>query len=211
MAKKKLYIIGARGFGRETYETFLQCPHLHDTMKCAGFLDDKSDALDGFADYPPIISSVEDFIPSEDDVFICALGDSRHREKYTRIIEAKGGDFINLIHPSARISPRASIGKGCIIKSLSNVSCNCKIGNHVVIQGLAVIGHDAVIGDYTTVSTFAFMGGFSRTERSVTLNPGAILLPHKHMGEGSVAGAGAVVIRNVKPNTTVFGNPATKL
>lgn len=211
MTKKKLYIIGARGFGREVYETFLQCSNLRKEVECVGFLDDKSDALDGFENFPPIIGSVEDFKPTEGDVFICALGDPHYREKYSRMIEEKGGEFINIIHPSAAVSPRTEIGHGCIISALASISCNCRVGNHVVIQGQSIIGHDASVGDYSTVSSFAFMGGGSQVDKSVTLHPGSILLPHKRMGANSVAGAGAVVIRNVKPDTTVFGNPAVKL
>ena len=74
---KQLLIIGARGFGREVYNLFLACKAAGLEMCCKGFLDDKKDALDGYKNYPPIISSVEDYIIQEDDVFICAFFEQR--------------------------------------------------------------------------------------------------------------------------------------
>ena len=74
---RNLYIIGARGFGREIFSLYLACKSSLKDVECKGFLDDKTDALDGFNGYPPIISPVEDYIPKENDVFICALGDPK--------------------------------------------------------------------------------------------------------------------------------------
>jgi serine acetyltransferase len=45
----------------------------------------------------------------------------------------------------------------------------------------------------------------------VTINTGAILLPHKKVLDGGTIGAGSVAIRNVKNDTTVFGLPAVEI
>ena len=55
------------------------------------------------------------------------------------------------------------------------------------------------------------MGGYSVLESNVTLHSKATILPNKKVGYGSTVGAMSLVIRNVKPNTTVFGSPAKKL
>lgn len=206
---KDLYIIGARGFGREIFELFKSCQH--DDIKCMGFLDDKSDALSEYSGYPPIISSVEDFVPNKDDVFICALGDVRYKKKYVDIILEKGGNFINLIHPTAYISPNATIGQGCIVCAYTRISCDVAIGNYNTFQPFCVVGHDVKIGNYCHFNTYSFLGGFVSIYNEATLHTGAIIHPHKSVGKNSIVGAGAVVINNVKPNTTVYGNPAKKL
>lgn len=74
---KHLLIIGARGFGREVYNLFMECKHLHSEYYCIGFLDDNTNALNNYHNYPPIISSVEEYQVKEDDVFICALGEPK--------------------------------------------------------------------------------------------------------------------------------------
>ena len=81
---KHLLIIGARGFGREIYRTFIHTEfYLSKQIDVKGFLDDKADALDGLnGDWPPIVGAVESYEVQEDDVFFCALGDSHWRKHY---------------------------------------------------------------------------------------------------------------------------------
>lgn len=208
---KRLYIIGARGFGREVYNLFLQCKPLLGDMECAGFLDSKKDALDGFCGYPPIVSSVEDYMPQPGDVFICALGDVRYKKMYAELILQRGGRFISLVHPSVELGSNARIGSGCILIGACIVNCDVSIGDFVTVMGYSVLGHDAVVGDWSHLGAYSFMGGFSRVGDMVTLHPGVRLLPHKRIGDNAVVGAGSVVLRNVSPGVTVFGIPAKKV
>lgn len=208
---RNLYIIGARGYGREIYSYFLQCkPNLPD-VECKGYLDDKADALDGFEGYPPIVSSVEDFIPGKNDVFICALGDPKWVKHYTTIIENKGGKFISLINPTAYIGKNTKIGDGCIIGRWAYISCDITIGKHTVVEIFSAIGHDSIVGNYCHLGAYTALNGFVKVEDSVNIYTRSNILPHKKVGENSVVGAGSIVIRNVPPNTTVYGNPAKKL
>ncbi|MDE6741435.1 MAG: acetyltransferase [Muribaculaceae bacterium] len=206
---KNLYIIGARGFGREVFELFQECNF--DDIQCIGFLDDKSDALECYPGYPPIISNVEDFIPDDNDIFICALGDVRYKRKYVNMILEKGGRFINLIHPTAYISQNSNLGKGCIICAYTRISCDVTIGDFNTFQPFCMVGHDVKIGDYCHFNTYSFLGGFVSIENESTLHTGAVIHPHKSIGTNCIVGAGSIVIKNVKSNTTVFGNPAKKL
>jgi len=47
--------------------------------------------------------------------------------------------------------------------------------------------------------------------RGCSIGAGACILPDIEIGEGAMVGAGAVVTKNVAPNTTVVGNPARPL
>ena len=208
---KELLIIGARGFGREVYNTALESVGYGDEFIVKGFLDDKSDALDGYEGYPPIIGSVEDYNIGKDDVFICALGDVHFKKKYIDIILEKGGEFINIIHKTAVIEKNTKIGVGCIFSRNVQISCDVKIGDYVTMNTMAVVGHDAIIGSYSHLNSMSFVGGYSELKEFVTMHTGSILLPHKKIGKNSVAGAGAFVYRNVKDDTTVIGNPAQVL
>ena len=112
---KNLLIIGARGFGREVFGISTQTKEYNNDWIIKGFLDDKVDALEGFNNYPSIISSVEDYEVQEDDLFICALGDVIYKKKYIKMILDKGGLFTNIIHPSSMIGLNSKIGNGVII------------------------------------------------------------------------------------------------
>lgn len=210
MTRKHLYIIGARGFGREVYYLTKDCLST-DEYELMGYLDDKVDALDDYDGYPPIISSVEDYDVKEDDVFICALGAPLYKKKYAEIILSKGGHFISLVHPSALISGNTTIGTGCIILNDAHISCDVKIGDFVTLQPKVFIGHDAQIGDWSHLNTNVVCNGFVKIGEQCVLNTSAIIVPHKKVGNNSIVGAGSVVTRNVPENVTFFGNPAKKI
>lgn len=207
---RNLLIIGARGYGREVYNLFRDCCSQLTDIKCKGYLDDKTDALEGYKDYPPIISSVENYSPQPHDVFICALGEPKWKKHYTEIIKSKGGKFLSLYHPTALIYSN-TIGEGCIIGRYAYVSCDIRIGNHNSIGAFSAIGHDVKIGDFNHLGAYTFMGGFSHIDNEVTVHPRVNILPHKHIGNNAVIGAGSVVIRNVASGITVFGNPAKQI
>lgn len=210
---KHLVIIGARGFGREIYRTFINTnPYISKEIDVKGFLDDKADALDGLkGEWPPIIGAVETYEIQEDDVFFCALGDSHWRKHYADIISEKGGQFINIIHRTAIVSSVAALGEGCIVGAYTTISPNVKIGKHVMIQAYDDFGHDAEIGDYASIESYVFLGGYAKVGELATMHTKSSIIPHKSVGKECVVGFGSVVMRNFKDGVHVFGNPATKI
>jgi len=210
---KHLVIIGARGFGREVFGSFVESDDfVSGKIDVKGFLDDKADALNGLSgEWPPILGSVEDYEIESDDVFFCALGDSHWRKHYSEMIEKKGGHFINIIHRTASISPNASIGEGCFICGYTSISTNITIGNHVIIQPFCNFGHDVSIGDYASIESYVFLGGYSSVGSLSTMHTKSSIIPHKSIGNECVVGIGSVVMRNFKDGTRVFGNPAKKM
>jgi len=208
---KNLVIIGARGFGREVYSLATQTKEYNNEWVIKGFLDDKVDALDGFHNYPGIISSVEDYEVQEDDVFICALGDTTQKKKYVSMIIGKGGRFINIVHPTAIISTNTKLGVGTIICPFTYISNDIKMGNFVTIQTHAAIGHDTIIGDYVQINALTFFGGYSKIEEGVTIHPGGMVAPKKKVGENSTVGLNSSVVKDIKPNCTAYGNPAKEI
>ncbi len=205
---KNLLIIGARGWGRVVFGMLPNCLGYGTEFIIKGFLDNKFDALDNYEGYPPIIDSVENYQPLEEDVFVCALGEPKWKRYYAEIILAKGGKFINLIHERSFIGKNTTLGKGCIVSSESSISCDVKIGDFVTFQRLSTVGHDAVIGNYCHLGTYSFIGGFAKMEDMSMIYTRGTLIPYKKLGECSVLGAGSVAMTNVKSNTTVVGIPA---
>lgn len=208
---KHLVIIGARGWGREVYDIAKACISHGSDFDIKGFLDDKFDALDGYDNYPRILSSVEDYKVEIDDVFICALGNVIYKHKYVQLLLDKGAQFISLVHPTAIIGHNATIGVGCIIGAYAHISCDTKLGDFVTFSVKAGMGHDSSVGKFSHIGGYTYISGFVTIEEFVTIHPCCDIIPHRKIGNNSTIGAGSVVIRNVKSNTTVFGNPAKLL
>lgn len=208
---KHLLIIGARGWGREVYAQAKFSIGYLEEYDIKGFLDDKTDALDGMDGYPPILGSVENYSPQSDDVFVCALGDNAWRKHYAEIILKKGGQFINLIHKKSYIGQNTILGNGCVIGREVGISCDIIIGDFVNFQPHVTIGHDARVGSFCSLGNKSFMGGGAIIDDGTIVQTGAIILPHIKVGKNCTVGAGAVVIKKVKDGDIVFGNPAKVL
>ena len=204
---KNLVIIGAGSFGREVYNLALECSECGSVYIVKGFIDNVYDTVE-YDGYPPILSRIEDYIPMEDDVFVCAIGDVNWKKKYIQSILNKGGEFISLIHPLAHVSRNVVMGKGCIVCGQSFISCDVHIGNFTAIQPHVMIGHDNIIGEYCQINSNATFGGFVNIGNGVTIHTSAVLLPRAKVFDNATVGAGSVVLRSVPENVTVFGNPA---
>lgn len=205
---KRLIIIGAGGYGRETFGIALGAVGYGTDFDVKGFLDGRPDALDGFTGYPPVIGSPETYEPAADDVFVSALGNIASRRKCVELIERRGGEFRSLVHRSATLGPNVTVGEGTLIAPNAFVSADVRIGRHAAVFHATSIGHDAVLGDFSHVYAQCAIGGEVVLGEGAIVYPGAVVTPRRTIGEDAVVGAGSTVFLNVKRGETVFGNPA---
>ncbi len=208
---KNLIIIGSGGMGREIYNLATCCKGYNTEYKIKGFLDDWPDAINSFGNYPPVIGTVDNYEVEPNDVFVCSFGSVKSKKEAVQKILNNCGEFINLIHPTAYIGKGAEIGSGCIIFQNAGIGDHTKIGNFVLIQATTYIGHDAIVGDYSRVDCHAVCVGGVIVEEEVTIHTSAVISHKVVVGKGATVGALSFVIRKVKENTTVYGNPAVLL
>lgn len=207
---KNLVIIGAGGMGRTIYDIARECVGYGVEFVVKGFIDDNVSALDGFNNYPPVLGTITDYIPSENDVFTFSIGGNARRKCIENMI-LKGADFINLIHKTARIGSNVRLGIGNIIAAFTSIGADAKIGDCNMIQSYTVIGHDAVIGDFNRIDTHVTCVGGIKIEDETTIHTGAVINHKVTVRDNAKVGACSFVIRNVKSGTTVLGVPAKKI
>ena len=82
------------------------------------------------------------------------------------------------------------------------------IGDYNMIQAYTVIGHDARIGSWNRIDTHVTCVGGIVLEDDVDIHTSAVINHGVTVGTGARVGALSFVIRKVKPQTTVYGNPA---
>ena len=89
-----------------------------------------------------------------------------------------------------------------------HVDPNVTIGDDCLIQAKAMIGHDSVIGNYVRIDSFCALVGGTVVKDRAAIYTHAMINHRVTIGEDSTVGACSFVIKNVKPETTVFGIPA---
>ena len=187
----KLVIVGARAMGRETFAYACECG-----IEVKGFLDSNADAFDGFDGYPPILDSVEEYRPRDEDVFVVALGDPVHKVRYAEIIVEKGGRFTSVIHPTAYVGKNVRVGAGCIICPNTTITNDTEVGAHVIINIGASVNHDNRIGDGSTICPGARLAGRVRIGKGVFVGTGALIIPDIQLGDNVFVAAGATVTKS---------------
>lgn len=214
---KKLFIIGAGGFGREVLGYAIDVldhakskGHTVD-WDIAGFLDDNPSALSLYNCASNIIGPIHGHIVNQENVYICAIADVRIKKKVCESMFNRGACFVNLVHPTARVGSTSKLGIGVILAPLSQVTEDVVIGNHVILNLYSSCGHDASIGDYCTISAHCDITGFVQLEEGVFLGSHAVIIPGCKIGAFARLGAGSVILKNVETESTVFGNPAKKV
>lgn len=207
---ENLIIIGAGGMGRTIYSNALESIGHGEKFVVKGFIDDNLQALDGFPNYPPIIDTIRDYVPQQDDVFVSSIGGAARRPCMEEII-CRGGEFIELIHQTARIYTNAKLGKGNFVGAYSVIGNDAVIGDYNMIQSYTVIGHDAKIGSWNRIDTHVTCVGGIVIEDEVNIHTSAVISHNVRVESGAHVGALSFVIRKVKAGTTVMGIPAKKL
>ncbi len=204
MDKKSILLLGTRLLAEEICDFLEDLPD----VKITGFVENMDKSLEGetLLGYPIYwVDRITGLIPGS--VGVSTLATTR-RISYVEQVAAIGLRFATFVHPTARISKRAVLGKGCLVSPYTLVSTNSVLGDHVFLNRGVLIGHHTRIGSYATVQPGANIAGACNISNQVFIGMGAVVLDRIQIGEGAIIGAGSVVTRDVPPHAMVLGVPA---
>ncbi|WP_213876081.1 acetyltransferase [Pseudomonas sp. dw_358] len=205
--RKSLVIVGAGGLGRIVYSVLTADTVAMAEYKIIGFLDTRLD-LQLPADIEvPILGNPLDYVPGADEYFIPAVGLPDWREKLVAPLLERGARFISQTRHSS-MGARTTVGRGSFITPGAVVSVDCQIGEFAYLDTYVILGHDVVLGDHCQIGAMSFLAGGVRVGRGVSIHPRATIAKNVVIGDGAIVGIGSVVVNNVPPGVTVFGNPA---
>jgi len=154
------------------------------------------------------VQKLEEFEPGENEVYILGPTTPTRQGLVDEIARRFPIDFCTLIHPTAYVSPLASLGKGVFVGAMSAIAAGVRCHDHVFINRGVTIGHDTEIDSFSRVQPGATVCSLCKIGQKVTIGAGATLIDRLIVGSGAFVGAGAVVTRDVPPSTVVVGVPA---
>jgi len=144
---------------------------------------------------------------SETVHFLVAIGDNRIRADRYAFALSQGLKAATLIHPSAIVSPSATIGEGTVVMPGAVINADARVGRNCIVNTGAVIEHDCAIGDHVHIAPRVVLGGAVRVGNFTMMGSGAHALPGAEIGESALVGAGAVVLHQVPAYVTAVGVP----
>ena len=145
----------------------------------------------------------------EYDEAIISIGSCEIRKKVVESL--KVNKYLTSVHPSAAVSPRATIDEGTVVMQGAIVQSCAKIGKHCIVNTGASVDHDCEIGDFVHVAPHATVLGGVKVGEGSWIGAGAVVKQYIAIGKNCMIGAGAVVLHDVPDGATVVGVPGKEI
>lgn len=203
---KRIVIVGSGAHGRMTLDTLRALGTTSEIL----FVDDARDLWGTLVHGVKVVGGVEFLLAQElgDMRAVVAIGKPPLRAALAKRLADGGLHFVNVIHPSAIVSDRATLGVGNILGPQVVVEIDARVGNHCLANTGVLIAHDGAVGDAVNLSPGVLLGGRVTVGDEAFLGLGATVCPRLRIGKGAVVGAASLVTANVPDRTMVAGIPA---
>lgn len=204
-----LVVYGAGGLGREILYYTHQYNEIHGQYLIEGFIDDGIETgkiVDGY----PVLGGFEALkhknVPT---ALVIGIAEPKTKRRLMESLsENPNISFPTIIHPTAFVAKTAKIQDGVVLAPFTFVSLNAFIGRGVFVNVGTQLGHDTIIRNYCSLMPSVNLSGGVVLEEECYVGVGAKILQNITIGTASVVGANSLVLRNVPPGVTAFGNPA---
>jgi sugar O-acyltransferase (sialic acid O-acetyltransferase NeuD family) len=208
--KKRLFIVGAGGLGREMEFWINLVPDKTRDYSIFGYLDDNLKALDGYPSDYKVVGNTFDYKFGKNDLILICIANSKIKEEVFNRLNKKV-EIFTFISPLAKISKFSKIGRGSIINPNCLITTNANVGECVLLNIGCHIGHDSTIGSFSSLMSNVDIGGNCNIGTHVFFGTNSTIIPEKGVGNKIRIGAGSIVTNNLKEPGTYFGNPAIQL
>jgi sugar O-acyltransferase (sialic acid O-acetyltransferase NeuD family) len=193
---RALRIIGAGGHGRVLADVAQAMGYMDIAFVDAKFPDFARSGVWG------VIGTAADLGDSE---YALGVGDNQTR---MRLLESIFCDLVTLIHPSAIVSPHASIGAGSVICAGVIVGPFARLGRGCILNTGSSVDHDCLLGDGVHLSPGACLGGGVTIGARTWVGIGAVVREYKTIGADVLIAAGGAVVTDIKDGARFGGVPA---
>jgi sugar O-acyltransferase (sialic acid O-acetyltransferase NeuD family) len=210
-AARRLVLVGAGGFARETAELVRALNRVRRTFDLLGYLDDDPALLGQRRTGLPVIGPLEWIHDHPDVAVTVCIGSPASPAARRGVVARLGLDpdrFATLVHPRADLGRTVEVGAGSVIHAGCFITADVRLGRHVEMMPGTVLTHDDTIGDGVTFGAGVRVAGGVDIGTDAYIGSGACLRERLVVGAGSVVGMGAVVLDDVPAGEVWAGNPA---
>ena len=202
-----IVIYGAGGLGREIYDTLTFINAKASAFKVLGFVDDVK-AVGTRVNGVEVLGSSTFFQDMGYETgIVLGFADPIARKKAYDLYK-DSFSFPNVIHPSALISPFATVGQAVLVQANCIVAANAVVANGAMMNAHSGVGHDAQIGAFCSIMSYCDVAGNAVLGDLSFVGTGAKILPGVHIAPENYLCAGSVVFKNVLTKSKLMGNPA---
>ncbi|MGN7479715.1 acetyltransferase [Solibacillus silvestris] len=210
----KIIIIGTGGNSIDVAEIIEEISILSNENKyeILGYLDDDEKIhqknINGYSVLGGL--SLAKQLPEEVN-FVFTIGSERsykNRLEIIRKIDIDTKRFINIIHPSARVSKSSILGIGNIIFPNVTICSNVIIGDFTIILSGSVINHDCILKNNNILASCVNLSGGVQVKESCYIGASASIRNGVILNQGTLVGMGSVVIKDTPENVIIVGNPS---
>ncbi len=198
-----LFVIGAGGHAKVVISILRETG-----FRIKGVLDDDPTRWGQELMEIPVLGEIGQLSSLEHVRGVIAIGNNKIRkdlaEKYPHV------QWITAVHYKAYVHPtsRANIGPGTVISAGAIIQPDVTIGAHSIINTSTSVDHDCEIGSYVHLAPGVHLAGGVKVADGVLMGVGSSAIPLASIGEWSVIGAGAGVMKEIPANTKAIGFPA---
>ena len=157
---KRLVILGSGGYGKTVADV------AHQLNYSTIVLDDAD------PDHP--LSAFSSYI-DENTTFIPAFGNNAFRLEWINRIEEHGGQLATLSHPTAYVSPTATIHPGTVILPHAIVNTDVVVGKGCIINLGAIVDHGCILEEGVHICLGAIVKGENRVEKCSKIEAGEVV------------------------------------
>jgi carbonic anhydrase/acetyltransferase-like protein (isoleucine patch superfamily) len=201
---RELLILGVGVHATEMVEIVERVNRAAPTWNLLGFLSPRPDPPREVRNGCAVLGSVEQ-LSRYSDAYLVPDND------WPPSIPLPRARLTSLVDPAAFVSRTAEIGDGCVIYPNCFVGLNARLGDRVFCLSGSVINHDDVLEERVVVASGVSLAGSVHVEADCYLGQACTVRQFVRIGRASLIGMGAVVLRDVPPNSVIVGNPGRRL
>ena len=155
--------------------------------KLVGFVDDGVDTPLSIWGYP-VLGSIASLHTRHEiaDAAVVAIGNNATRKNLHALIRDAGFTLVTVIHPTAFVSPSASLGAGCAVMAGAIVGTEAILGEGVIVNCGATVDHHCRVHSFGHLGVNACMAGGSGLGQGTWMQAGSALGYGVEVADGAV-------------------------